>query len=65
MRESMDVMQVDPEHYEVLFENDRVRALRIRFEPRARSRMHSHPESTLLPEDSSPERGSRSSTTPT
>ena len=48
MPESVDAIRADPEHYEVLFENDRVRALRIRFAPGERSRLHSHPESTLV-----------------
>ena len=48
MLEPLDVLQVDPEHYEVIFENRSVRALRTRFAPGARSRMHSHPPSTLV-----------------
>jgi quercetin dioxygenase-like cupin family protein len=40
-----DPVEVDPKHYTVEFENDRVRVLRIKYEPREKSVMHSHPES--------------------
>lgn len=40
-----DPVQVDSKHYKVEFENDRVRVLRIRYEPGEKSVMHSHPES--------------------
>ncbi len=40
-----DPVRVDPKHYKVEFENDRVRVLRIRYEPGEKSVMHSHPES--------------------
>jgi mannose-6-phosphate isomerase-like protein (cupin superfamily) len=40
--------QVDPKHYKVEFENDRVRVLRIRYEPGEQSQMHGHPESVLV-----------------
>ncbi|MGH9530599.1 MAG: hypothetical protein ACRD2S_11860 [Terriglobales bacterium] len=42
---SEDPVRVDPRHYTVEFENDRVRVLRIRYEPGEKSVMHSHPES--------------------
>jgi hypothetical protein len=38
-----DPVQVDPRHYRVEFENDRVRVLRIRYGPHEKSVMHSHP----------------------
>ncbi len=40
---SKDPVVVDPKHYHVEFENDRVRVLRIRYGPREESSMHSHP----------------------
>ena len=40
-----DPVRVDPKHYKVEFENDRVRVLRIKYEPGEKSVMHSHPES--------------------
>ena len=39
-----DPAQVDPRHYKVEFENDRVRVLRITFGPHEKSVMHSHPD---------------------
>jgi hypothetical protein len=38
-------VRVDPKHYQVEFENDRVRVLRIKYEPGEKSVMHSHQES--------------------
>jgi len=40
-----DPVKVDPKHYKVEFENDRVRVVRIKYEPGEKSVMHSHPES--------------------
>jgi quercetin dioxygenase-like cupin family protein len=40
-----DPVKVDPKHYTVEFENDRVRVLRIKYQPGEKSEMHSHPES--------------------
>jgi len=37
-------VKVDPKHYKVDFENDRVRVLRISYGPREKSVMHSHPD---------------------
>ena len=39
-----DPVKVDPKHYKVEFENDRVRVLRITYRPRGKSVMHSHPD---------------------
>jgi len=39
-----DPVKVDPKHYKVEFENDRVRVLRISYGPREKSVMHSHPD---------------------
>ena len=40
-----DPVKVDPKHYKVEFENDRVRVVRIKYKPGEKSVMHSHPES--------------------
>jgi quercetin dioxygenase-like cupin family protein len=44
-RTAEDPVKVDPRHYKVEFENDRVRVLRIKYNPGEKSLMHSHPES--------------------
>jgi quercetin dioxygenase-like cupin family protein len=38
-----DPVQVDPNHYKVELENDRVRVLRIKYGPGGKSVMHGHP----------------------
>lgn len=38
-----DPVKVDPKHYTVEFENEKVRVLRIKFGAREKSPMHSHP----------------------
>ncbi len=38
-----DPVQVDPKHYTVEFENDRVRVIRVHFGPHEKSTMHGHP----------------------
>jgi quercetin dioxygenase-like cupin family protein len=40
---SNDPVKVDSKHYRVEHEDDRVRVLRVRYGPRERSAMHSHP----------------------
>ena len=40
----LDSVKVDPKHYKVEFENECVRALRIRYGPREKSVMHEHPD---------------------
>jgi len=40
-----DPVSVDPRHYTVEFENERVRVLRIKYGPGEKSTMHGHPES--------------------
>ena len=40
-----DPVKVDSKHYKVEFENERVRVVRIKYEPGEKSVMHSHPES--------------------
>lgn len=39
-----DPVKVDPGHYQVEAENERVRVLRARYGPRERSIMHGHPD---------------------
>ena len=43
-----DPVKVDPKHYKVEFENERVRVVRIKYEPGEKSVMHSHPESIAV-----------------
>jgi len=43
-----DPVKVDPKHYKVEFENDRVRVVRIKYKPGEKSVMHSHPESVAV-----------------
>jgi len=39
----LDPVRVDSGHYKVELENEKVRVLRIRYGPREKSTMHSHP----------------------
>ena len=41
---ALDPVKLDPKHYKVEFENDRVRVLRGNYGPGERSVMHSHPD---------------------
>lgn len=43
-----DAVAVDPAHYKVEFENDKVRVLRIAYGPKEKSVMHSHPEGVVV-----------------
>lgn len=43
-----DPVQVDPKHYTIEFENDRVRVLRIKYGPQERSKMHGHPATVAI-----------------
>jgi uncharacterized RmlC-like cupin family protein len=40
---SKDPVAIDPKHYSVELENEKVRVLRIRYGPREKSQMHGHP----------------------
>ena len=44
----LDPVVLDPQHYRIEFENERARVLRVRFGPREKSVMHSHPSSVLI-----------------
>ena len=48
MGTKQDPVSVDPKHYTVELENERVRVLRIRYGPGEKSEMHSHPEGVLI-----------------
>lgn len=43
-----DPVKVDPKHYKVEVENDRVRVLRIKYGAREKSPMHHHPDGVLV-----------------
>ena len=46
--EARDPLEVDPQHYTVEFENERVRVIRIRYAPGEKSVMHWHPASVSV-----------------
>ena len=43
-----DPVKLDSKHYKVEFENGKVRALRIKYGPREKSIMHSHPNAVAV-----------------
>ena len=43
-----DPTKVDPKHYTVLAEDEKVRVLRINYGPREKSVMHSHPAAVAI-----------------
>lgn len=43
-----DPVAVDPKHYKVEVENDRVRVLRVTYDPHEKSEMHGHPAGVLV-----------------
>ncbi len=43
-----DPVKVDPNHYTVELENDRVRVLRIKYGPGEKSAMHGHPPGVIV-----------------
>jgi hypothetical protein len=46
---AQDAVKVDPAHYKVVFENPSVRVLKIGYAPGAKSVMHQHPDSIVIP----------------
>ena len=46
---AQDAVKVDPAHYKVVFENASVRVLKIGYAPGAKSSMHQHPDSIVVP----------------
>ncbi len=45
---AQDAAKVDPKHYNVEFENDKVRVLRISYAPGEKSVMHGHPDAVAV-----------------
>ena len=43
LKESMDAVTVDPAHYQVVAENEWIRAIRLTVGPREKLKMHKHP----------------------
>lgn len=46
---AQDPVKVDPQHYKVVVDNASVRVLRISYAPGAKSVMHEHPDSIVIP----------------
>jgi len=46
---AQDPLKVDPTHYKLLFENAAVRVLKVDYAPGAKSPMHQHPDSIIIP----------------
>ena len=45
---AQDPVKVDPKHYKLVTENDKVRVLRITYGPKEKSVMHDHPGSVAV-----------------
>lgn len=45
---AQDAVKVDAKHYKVLLENDQVRVLRIKYNPKEKSVMHEHPANVVV-----------------
>jgi len=45
---ALDPVQVDPAHHKVVFENDRVRVLRIKFKAQDKTKPHDHPNGVAV-----------------
>ena len=45
---TLDAAKLDPKHYKVEFENDKVRVLRIKYGPGEKSVMHDHSEGVVI-----------------
>ncbi|HTG17301.1 MAG TPA: hypothetical protein VK747_18765 [Blastocatellia bacterium] len=45
---AQDPVKVDAKHYKVLLENDQVRVLKIKYNPKEKSVMHEHPASVVV-----------------
>src|SRR3954470_18136916 len=46
---AQDPVKVDPKHYTVVSENDKVRILKVHYGAHEKSVMHSHPDSVAIP----------------
>ena len=47
-QQAPDAVKVDPKHYKVELDNDRVRVVRIAYGPREKSVMHGHPRGLVV-----------------
>ena len=45
---ALDPVKVDPAHHKVVFENDRVRVLRINLKPHDKTKQHEHPNGVAI-----------------
>jgi len=45
---ALDPVKIDPKHYKMEIDNDRVRVLRIKYGPHEKSVMHEHPASVVV-----------------
>lgn len=45
---AQDAVKIDPDHYQVVVDNNKVRVLRINYEPGEESKMHTHPEGVAV-----------------
>ena len=45
---ALDPVQVDPAHHKVVFENDRVRVLRVKFKAKDKTKQHEHPNGVAI-----------------
>ncbi len=43
-----DPVEIDPKHYQVVFENAKVQVLRVSLGPHERAPMHSHPSTVIV-----------------
>lgn len=48
MTTELDSTKVDPDHYQVAFEDDRVRVVKVSYGPGEESVMHSHPQQVAV-----------------
>ena|ERR1700733_6922600 len=44
----IDAAKADPKHYQVEFENEKVRVLRVKFGPGEKSVLHTHPATVVV-----------------
>lgn len=45
---ALDPVKVDPAHHKVMFENDRVRVLRVKFKAHDKTKQHEHPNGVAI-----------------
>lgn len=45
---ALDPVKVDPAHHKVVFENDRVRVLRVKFRAHGKTKQHEHPNGVAI-----------------